>query len=452
MTKQWIRWIQKIIESHGWQYHFEKDKKTLEAMELLHVRENKKEKLYQIYYERIGLFILGVFVVMILGLVCFLSKPVGDLKEGYYIERGEEENNYDLLVNMEGQKENEKVQKELRVGISPKELDQEEKSEVEKQIKEYLKKQMIGKNEGLHMVSSRLYFPKTIPDLDVEIKWTVDEKYLSSEGKIKKKSIAKEGVDTTVVAKASYRNLKTTFTFPVFLCQGEMTTEEIMKNLAKNEIKKSIAGQSTKQMVELPREVGNVKLSYEERKLEKNYSPVLLAGFGLVLLPFLWREQQKKKLMKRENEMLLDHPGFVNQIMLLLSAGLTVRSAMERLVSEYEKRLEEGGSFRYAYEELWVTCNQMKNGISEEKSIEAFGKRCKMMPYLRFSAIVSQNLKKGSGGIIPLLEEDALESFQRRKEMVKRLGEEASTKMLFPMMVMLVIVMGIIMIPAFISL
>ena len=39
-------------------------------------------------------------------------------------------------------------------------------------------------------------------------------------------------------------------------------------------------------------------------------------------------------------------------------------------------------------------------------------------------------------------------AFEERKNMAKKYGEEAGTKMLFPMIVMLVVVMGIIMLPA----
>ena len=47
-----------------------------------------------------------------------------------------------------------------------------------------------------------------------------------------------------------------------------------------------------------------------------------------------------------------------------------------------------------------------------------------------------------------LLEYESSESFRERKETAKRLGEEAGTKMLFPMLLMMAIVFAIIMVPA----
>ena len=48
--------------------------------------------------------------------------------------------------------------------------------------------------------------------------------------------------------------------------------------------------------------------------------------------------------------------------------------------------------------------------------------------------------------------QEAEEAFEERKSMARKLGEEAGTKMLFPMMMMFGIIIVIIMIPAFLSL
>ena len=63
--------------------------------------------------------------------------------------------------------------------------------------------------------------------------------------------------------------------------------------------------------------------------------------------------------------------------------------------------------------------------------------------------LLSQNLKKGTAGLLILLKAEALDALEERKRNARRLGEEAGTKLLLPMMIMLVIVMVIIMIPAF---
>ena len=53
--------------------------------------------------------------------------------------------------------------------------------------------------------------------------------------------------------------------------------------------------------------------------------------------------------------------------------------------------------------------------------------------------------------MIDSLNEESYEALEKQKERALRLGEIAGTKLLLPMVMMLAIVMGIIMIPAFMT-
>jgi len=64
---------------------------------------------------------------------------------------------------------------------------------------------------------------------------------------------------------------------------------------------------------------------------------------------------------------------------------------------------------------------------------------------------LEQNLKKGTKGLAQMLENESLEAFEERKNIAKRLGEEAGTKLLAPMAIMLIIVMIIVIVPALLS-
>ncbi len=66
--------------------------------------------------------------------------------------------------------------------------------------------------------------------------------------------------------------------------------------------------------------------------------------------------QQKKEQTLRREQLLLDHPAVVNQFMLLLGAGLSVRKVIERLVSEYEKKCQRGGKKGMCMRNLVLRC------------------------------------------------------------------------------------------------
>ena len=63
----------------------------------------------------------------------------------------------------------------------------------------------------------------------------------------------------------------------------------------------------------------------------------------------------------------------------------------------------------------------------------------------------NQNMKKGTEGFIALLETEASDAFEKRKELSRQMGETAGTKLLLPMMLMFGIVIAIIIMPAFMA-
>lgn len=63
--------------------------------------------------------------------------------------------------------------------------------------------------------------------------------------------------------------------------------------------------------------------------------------------------------------------------------------------------------------------------------------------------ITCAKYEKGTADLIRILEYESADVFNERKENVKILGEEAGTKLLLPMMIMMVIIFAIIMYAAF---
>ena len=66
-------------------------------------------------------------------------------------------------------------------------------------------------------------------------------------------------------------------------------------------------------------------------------------------------------------------------------------------------------------------------------------------------SILLGSLEMGSQGICVRLEEESRAAFEQRIIQAKKSGEEASTKMLGPLMLQMLIVMGIVMFPALIG-
>lgn len=216
-------------------------------------------------------------------------------------------------------------------------------------------------------------------------------------------------------------------------------------------VEQAVSEQAGAEKIKLPEMVSGKSVIYRNPEVKTDFSAFYLAAAVVILLPFLWRRQQKELLAKRETQLMLDYPELVNKIMLLLSAGLTIRGCFERICREYEQRLGDGKERRYVYEEIGYSLQEMKNGVPEAEAIEAFGKRCRQISYLRLASVINQNIRKGAEGLTDLLEVEAMEAFEKRKEAVKVMGETAGTKLLLPMVLMLGVVMAIVIVPAFMT-
>ena len=77
-----------------------------------------------------------------------------------------------------------------------------------------------------------------------------------------------------------------------------------------------------------------------------------------------------------------------------------------------------------------------------------FGRRCKLQPYLKLSSVLEQNRKAGTKNLRAILRTEMEDAFEMRKNLARRMGEEAGTKLLAPLFLMLGIVMVMIMAPA----
>lgn len=168
---------------------------------------------------------------------------------------------------------------------------------------------------------------------------------------------------------------------------------------------------------------------------------------------FREKEEKKRSQTEREKQMMLDYPDIVSKLSLLLGAGMNISLAWEKIALTYQRKQQEGEiKQHYAYEEMLMVLYEVRDGVAELQAYENFGRRCQLSAYRKLSALIVQNVRKGAKGMQKLLEEEEQEAYEQRKARAKQTGEEASTKLLLPMGIMLAIVLAIMIIPAGLSL
>lgn len=205
----------------------------------------------------------------------------------------------------------------------------------------------------------------------------------------------------------------------------------------------------TTEVMVLPDSMESETIIWKEIIKDSSGYLLILVILAAGLIYFGAGKDLDRKLDQRKKELLLDYPEIVNKLALYMGAGMTIRNAFVKMGEDYKKQQKERR--RYVYEEILITCNELQSGRSENEAYDHFGKRCQVPVYMKLSTLLSQNIRKGSNDLLYMLRQEADNAFAERKNLAKKLGEEAGTKLLLPMMMMLCIVMVIIMIPAYFS-
>ena len=333
----------------------------------------------------------------------------------------------------------------VTVKISPRVYTKEEADDVFYEAMEQLGEQILGENESLDAVTENLVLPSYLRENGVQVRWHSSEpELLSSSGTIEGEVLKRQEV--LLQAELRTGDFQADFEIPVTLLPKSRSQEEQLLRTFSEELVRLDEQQKNEAYLKLPVEYQGKTLSYRPAE-KQNYGVIPFLGILLSAL-FVLREdsERKEREKKREQLLLLDYAEMVSKLQVLVGAGMTVRNAWGRMVHDYENT--DFRKERPVYEEMRQTYYQMENGTSEGAAYREFGRRCRLQPYLKLSSILEQNRKTGTKNLRELLRTEVEDAFEMRKNLARRMGEEAGTKLLLPLFLLLLIVMIFIMVPA----
>lgn len=339
----------------------------------------------------------------------------------------------------------------VEVEIDEREYDADKIQEILEREAEELEKQILGENESLESVREDLNFISRIPDTGIDVTWELSNyEVMDITGKINRENLTDDGMLVEITAVLTYREQILRHTFPACVYPRQLDGKEKFLARLSEAVKQLEEGSRSQKQLVLPAELDGEKLTWK-RNREQRWVIVLMLGLTTAaLLLAREREQEQKKEKERKKQMMLDYPEIVNKFTIYTGAGMTVRNAWGRIVRDYEEN-QRKEKVRYAYEEMRITMHEMEEGEGERDCYERFGNRCRLQPYLKLGALLTQNLRKGSKGLSELLRIEARNAFEERKTLARRQGEEAGTKLLVPMFLMLAVVLVIVIVPALLS-
>lgn len=196
--------------------------------------------------------------------------------------------------------------------------------------------------------------------------------------------------------------------------------------------------------IKLPEKMGESAIKWSG-KYGKDGAMLCLIGLGIVFaMPYAGRIAKRQEEERERQECDREYPEIVGRLSLLLGAGLSINDAIGRMAMRYEAE----GKLCHGKGLIIQMNRELHDGVSIISSIEDFGRNSGSRQYKRLALLLQQNCRRGNEHLTDSLEKEGQLAFELKKNTAKRLGEEAGTRLLFPMMGMLIIVLIILIYPA----
>ncbi|MCR5053415.1 MAG: type II secretion system F family protein [Lachnospiraceae bacterium] len=344
--------------------------------------------------------------------------------------------------------ETEDDSREVTVEIPGMDYSDDAAAEIFQKASEEIDTKILKDNPDAEHVSTGLDLIETCCDGAVDVSYSFSPiGSVRSDGSINRNKVA-EGEIVEVSAEMTLKGRTEVYSFPIKIVRPDANTEEGFQYYLNEAVSKMEDPSAPEKTVTLPEKIGGKSVLW---KREYSYTAeeitALLIGAGIAIV-LGGKEEEKKKEKEKKEELTRDYPEIVSMLSLYVGAGVSVKGAFKRIYDEYLKGKEKTEKERCGYEAIGRVCRDIEGGRSEVSAIERLGTCTDHRSYRKLSLLLSQNMRKGAEGLISSLEKEEQEAFEERKNRAKLLGEQASTKLLFPMLGLLGVVMVIMVVPA----
>ena len=408
------------------------------------MKNRKSEKQGQSLYRKMGK-VFALFAVLAgAALIQESMNPV--LKQGNVLERNVYgDGSYDAELIWEiPEKE---LEQELSVHVAEQGLTKEEQQALLAAAEQEIAETFPGENESVDEIRKDVCIQSQYQDGQVTADWSFDSyQYVDLEGHVMNDSLEEEEILVKAVVELGCDSQTLEYQFFFQICPKIYSEKEKINNKLKQELIKKNEKANDSTLV-LPESIDDQTIIWKEKSERMPLKLLFLGMIAAGCVPLVEKSRKQEEEKRRKEKLQSGYPELVSKLTILLGAGMTLFSA-----NYSNKRKNNTIPIHPLYEEMLITCHEIESGVGEARAYERFGERCGLHRYRKFCSLLVQNLRKGTRGLVQLLEQEVSDAFEERKNLAKKSGEEAGTKMLFPMMMMFGIIIVIIMVPAFLSL
>ena len=403
---------------------------------------SERELQMDYYVEKLRLVLLvllvGSLLTGLLGMKEMLEGALGtepSLRRG---EVGEGEWEAHLMAQIGEKKE------EVYVNVLERQLTEEELQVLYASCLAELEALIRAAEDEKGQITEDISLPEALEGYPFEISWKSSEPMLIHQDGSLEAAQLTGGEQVRLTASLWYGEKSREQEFLIEL--GATTVENTLKRSLQEALWEKEEASRYEESFPLPDRVGEEHVTWT--LLQESNSPIfliltLVAAVGVFVLK---DKDLHEQTLERRKSLKISYPMILNKFVLYMGAGMTVRGCFLKIAMDYRKNSKERLP---AYEEMLYSCHELSAGVSEGLVYERFGKRSGLQEYARFAAMLGQNLKKGNSALLGRLREESDKAMLEDLQFRKKIGEEAETKLLVPMIMMLGIVMLLVMIPAF---
>lgn len=340
------------------------------------------------------------------------------------------------------------VSEEVVFNIGQRELSEDEIKKRFKECKSYLAKTICGENENTESVVTDLALVNEHKPTGIRIVWESSRpELIDEEGCV----YPGESEDNGYVLLTA--NLYLDDESDEWKCnvrhRAYVNSQNVDKYIKKglDEFKNNIAADGEAAYVELPENLGNgIKLSWKAAKENRFFICALMVVVLALFIKSKRKSELKKKKQARKQEIEDEFPYFLDKLVMLLSAGLILSEAVGRIAEDYA-RYTRPRHQKVLYEELSQVVRSMKETNSSfAQELTKMSERLEIREFARLSVILRDSLESGMS-LVDKLEEESVLMWYERKSAVQKLGRVADTKLIFPLMIILSVLIVIVMAP-----
>lgn len=409
----------------------------------IYVKKADEAEAYLYMVSKVAISIISFVIIVAAGCLKSAENTFSKPDKVVYLERpeyGNGEKRYRLMAGYEdGSRE------KVDIILSERKYTENEIMQMLTDSYEELVEEFLGNNDELENITDSVNLIDKVGK-EIAVDWDfIETKFIDYSGNIKWENITGQA-KTEIKVKLSFEDYSQDYTLQLTLNKEGRNEKSWIQNELTTLIDRS---SEYDKKIKLPEYVAGHKVRFFYKK-EKSTLLYLFFAFAAAAILFVVKEKDTdKKLDERKRQLEADYAQIVNKLTILQGSGMTLLSAWDKIITDYEKNGKK--KIRFAYEEMKYARNRMKAGYSETASYLEFGRRCGTHTYIKFANLLEQNVKKGTKGLKDILNAEARDALEERKALARKKGDEAGTKLLLPMGIMLIISIIMIVVPALMS-